>query len=86
MDRILYQIIFINCILRTSYTLEKKYAWSDIELKSYLLNLSSEKILSPAEADAMFDAVITYRGQIKMFAHGLLDETIDQVTKRNIFK
>jgi len=34
----------------------------------------------------MFDAVITYRGQIKMFAHGLLDETIDQVTKRNIFK
>jgi hypothetical protein len=86
MDRILYQIIFINCILRTSYTLEKKYSWSDMELKSYLLNLSSEKILSPEEADAIFAAVITYRGQVKMFTKGLLDETIEQVTKRNIFK
>lgn len=86
MDRILYQVVFINCILRTSYTLEKKYSWSDMELKSYLLNLSSEQILSPVEADAIFDAVITYRGQIKMLAKGLLNETIDQVTKRNIFK
>lgn len=86
MDRILYQIIFINCILRTSYTIEKKYFWSDVDLKSYLLNLSSEKILSTEESKAIFDAVVTYRGQIKMFIKDLTDGTVDQVAKRNIFK
>lgn len=86
MDRILYQIIFINCILRTSYTIEKKYFWSDLELKSYLQNLNSERILSTEESKGIYEAVMAYRGEIKMFTKSLVDETMDQVVKRNIFK
>ncbi|NLG06274.1 MAG: hypothetical protein GX559_01075 [Candidatus Pacebacteria bacterium] len=86
MDRILYQIVFINCLLHTDYAVDKKYFWADLELKKYLSNLSAEQILTIEEAKAIFDVVMTYRGRAKMILKGVQDEAFKQIQQANIYK
>ncbi len=86
MDRILYQIVFINCMLRTDYTVDDKYFWSDVEVRKYLSDLSSEQILTTQEADAIYEVVIAYRGQVKIFVEGVRKETAKQIVHSNLFK
>lgn len=86
MDRILLQIIFINCILHTSYALEKQVFWTDLQLKEYLLKLSGEKVISVQEALGIYEATATYRGKSKLFIMSVLNDVMDQVEKHNVFR
>lgn len=85
MDKILLQIIFVNCLLHTDPSAQKDVFWNPLSVRQYLTDLVSQGIITTEEQTAIYTSVSTYRG-IGFYLRGLLLGVGEQVEKSNLFK